>query len=74
MPTTERDTQTERKHRDLFQAYIDVIKKHGEYAKKMRKKDLYEEAVESQAPSFYLTWQKAGRIIQQQMSKKSTNK
>ena len=70
MAARERETQTEQKHKDLFQAYMDVIKKHGEYAKTMRKRDLYQETVESAAPSFYMTWQKAGRVIQQQMSKK----
>lgn len=43
----------------LLQSYIDVLKKHGDYAKVMPKHELYREAAEG----FFISTDRACRII-----------
>lgn len=57
------DSLINQRNIDLFKAYEDVIKKHGDYAKMMPRSMIIKETVESIAPQFYLTTQSASVII-----------
>ncbi len=59
----QRKELTQERNEDLFNAYSEVLKKHGKYASKMAKKELYIDLVEMPAPRFYITPEEAGRIV-----------
>lgn len=61
----------EQRDLELFKAYEDVIKSHGEYAKLMPKIQLLKEAVESVPTRFFITTITAKLIINKMLKRPS---
>ena len=54
---------SKQKRRDVYKAYKDSIAKFGDSARFVSKSTLFDEAMRMSAPRFYVTYERAARII-----------